>query len=85
MTPIYRQHLFCHALIALISTFAVFKKALAGTLHCYFVRRRAIGEIVAIVVDALACAQVDAGLEDVCGVHADAQPRVASGRGGASR
>lgn len=43
MAPIDRQHLSCHAFIALISPFAVFKKTFAGILHCYFIRRRAIG------------------------------------------
>jgi hypothetical protein len=43
VAPIDRQHLSCHAFIALISPFAVFKKTFAGILHCYFIRRRAIG------------------------------------------
>jgi hypothetical protein len=43
VTPIDRQHLSRHALIALISPLAMFKKTFAGILHCYFFRRRAIG------------------------------------------
>ena len=43
MAPIDRQHLSRHVLIALMSAFAVFKKTIAGVLHCHFVRRRTIG------------------------------------------
>ena len=43
MAPVDRQHLSRHALIALISALAIFKKTFTRILNCYFVRCGAVG------------------------------------------